>query len=455
MLRVAAAADATCRCSHQCAHEHEQPSLTDLLVSTHRFKTIMCRKGASCNRDICFFAHSAKELRMPTKARPMPPPDPSADAVAAYSQWVTGGTSQMPETPSLSLQVPASTSLAAPPGVSLGLPSGTSSASCDLGPLVSLSAPSLPGQQMPAVLPLVEGPLVTLPPAGPVLPGQQSVRPLVPPGLGGSSNSNSRNNSAQLASTCSSSSSNAGGVSNSSSSTLSWPAQIVQQGFTHFQSFPAAGDSSRMQLRLPAGLQQLAVVNQDGTAAAGALTAAANNASIAQMAVANGFTASTANQQQLLADLSVMAQQQQQVVSGSSPAQGQCIVLSAANHTATGSPSASSSSGRSFQGQSFAGGEHSNIEHMLSGLNIQPIVTVQQQDQQQQQQYVMQQGGVFSIVPMQTPCSWAAVNAAGGPIMLQPVMQQATGPVNTHKVTAHVQCVAPGLGQHRMCNRDW
>lgn len=119
----------------------------------------MCRKGAKCTRDICFFAHSPGELRVPSTPRPAPPADASTEALAAASHWVTGGTSQFPET----APVPLSVTPAGSPGLpaSQTVCSRTSSvnsvgpAVTSMGAGVTMSGPSLmsalPVQQFAAV----------------------------------------------------------------------------------------------------------------------------------------------------------------------------------------------------------------------------------------------------------------------------------------------------------------
>lgn len=123
----------------------------------------MCRKGGNCNREICFFAPSTKEMRTPSKPRPMAPQDPSAEAVAAYSALITGGTSQVAGTPAIvSLEIPSTSTLEVPLSLPLSELSGTAGHT-SMGPPVSLSGPSLdlpmPDKQMHSVPMILERPL--------------------------------------------------------------------------------------------------------------------------------------------------------------------------------------------------------------------------------------------------------------------------------------------------------
>lgn len=146
-------------CPHgpaKCSYAH---NAFEAWLHPERYKTIMCRKGARCTRDICFFAHSPAEVRAPTSPQSAPPADRATEALAATSKWITGGTSQVPVLAPLPLQVS--------PAVSPGLPadqaaaSGTLSAirvgpaASKVAPAVTMSGPSLaasmPGQQLPAV----------------------------------------------------------------------------------------------------------------------------------------------------------------------------------------------------------------------------------------------------------------------------------------------------------------
>lgn len=69
-----------------CQYAH---TLFEYWLHPQRFRTQMCRSGASCQRSLCFFAHSAEELRTPGStheyqvllqrtAATMPPPGPTA-----------------------------------------------------------------------------------------------------------------------------------------------------------------------------------------------------------------------------------------------------------------------------------------------------------------------------------------------------------------------------------------
>ncbi|WIA29524.1 hypothetical protein OEZ86_012024 [Tetradesmus obliquus] len=63
----------------QCPYAH---TLFEYWLHPARFRTQMCRSGTDCRRALCFFAHTAEELRSPGKAGPCSelPPLPAAAA---------------------------------------------------------------------------------------------------------------------------------------------------------------------------------------------------------------------------------------------------------------------------------------------------------------------------------------------------------------------------------------
>jgi hypothetical protein len=73
-----------------------------------RYKTTLCNLGEKCNREICFFAHSHKDLRTPE-------PEPGTDATPAAAAGVSG----------VALSGGSFTAGAAPGAAALGLMTGT------------------------------------------------------------------------------------------------------------------------------------------------------------------------------------------------------------------------------------------------------------------------------------------------------------------------------------------
>jgi hypothetical protein len=65
-----------------CPYAH---TLFEYWLHPQRFRTQMCRSGAKCQRSLCFFAHSAAELRSPgsTHEQNIPLPLPAAGSVSA------------------------------------------------------------------------------------------------------------------------------------------------------------------------------------------------------------------------------------------------------------------------------------------------------------------------------------------------------------------------------------
>ena len=54
--------DGNCAYGDACLYSH---GVFESCLHPERYKTQMCNMGAKCNRSVCFFAHSAKELRSP------------------------------------------------------------------------------------------------------------------------------------------------------------------------------------------------------------------------------------------------------------------------------------------------------------------------------------------------------------------------------------------------------
>ncbi|KAI8472944.1 MAG: hypothetical protein J3K34DRAFT_457542 [Monoraphidium minutum] len=99
-----------------CRNTH---SVQEYWLHPERFRTQMCKNGATCTRPLCFFAHRAEELRFPEAAPPPasaapPAPAPPAPAPRGAAAQITSMAAAAGLAPQMHMQLQAPPDLAAP-----------------------------------------------------------------------------------------------------------------------------------------------------------------------------------------------------------------------------------------------------------------------------------------------------------------------------------------------------
>ncbi|KAI3430338.1 hypothetical protein D9Q98_004933 [Chlorella vulgaris] len=143
-----------CKMGEACSYAH---NVLEYWLHPTRYRTQLCERGADCERNVCFFAHSADQLRAPdnswpdglsahtgseaalaTPSAPAPARPPAAAAREAAHQDSTGRRAVLPGTPGLR-SVPEHRGTAQAPGA-LGRPAANPSGAVAVTRLLALPA---------------------------------------------------------------------------------------------------------------------------------------------------------------------------------------------------------------------------------------------------------------------------------------------------------------------------